>query len=108
MPKLWVGITTKEIEWADGVPRGIEPAGVVLVAVRLRLKSGGVRWIYTNIVPSTLQHRGWDDEASKLRLPVFPGSGEIYRQAAIYFKARSVPFEGLSDISHVQGELTGK
>ena len=106
--KLWVGLKTQELVWKDGVAPGIKPAGVVLVAVKLRQRSGGNRWLYTNIIPTTLQHPGWDDEASKLRLPVFPGSAKIYRDAAAYYRARGVPFKGLADISHVRGELTGK
>lgn len=105
---LWVGFTTQEIEWADGVPRGIEPAGVVLVAVRIRLKTGGERWIYTNFIPTSLRHRGWDDQVSALRLPVFPGSEKVYRDATTFFRARGVPFGSLDDTSRVRGEKTGR
>ena len=105
---LWVGVNTKEVLWADGRAKGLEPSNVVLIAVKLRQRSGGERWIYTNLMPATIEHRNWDDEVSQLRLPVFPGSAEFYREAENYFNARGVPFDSLRDISHVRGELTGK
>jgi len=99
--KLWIGMKDDDLTSADTVTNTINRSRVVLVAVKLKQKSGGTRWLYTNFVPFNLKRPGWDDEASKLRLPVFSGSSIVYRDAARYFKAKGVPFDGLSDISHI-------
>jgi hypothetical protein len=105
---LWVGFSTEEVDLDEATFRGMKPCKVILVALRLKLKTGGTRWLYTNVVPTTLRHPGWDDQASRLRLPVFPDSLAVYREAAAWFKGRSIPFEGLVDTSHVEGDLTGR
>jgi hypothetical protein len=99
--KLWIGTKDDDLVSADTVTSTVNRARVVLVAVKLKLKTGGIRWIYTNFAPFNLKRPGWDDEASSLRLPVFPGSGIVYRDAARYFSAKGVPFDSLSDISHI-------
>lgn len=99
--KLWIGTKDDDLVAADTVTSTINRSKIVLVAVKLKLKTGGIRWIYTNFAPFNLKRPGWDDEVSKLRLPVFSGSGIVYRDAAKYFRAKGVPFTSLSDISHI-------
>jgi len=99
--KIWVGMKDDDLVASGAVTSSIDRSQIVLVAVKLRLKTGGIRWIYTNFSPFNLKRPGWDDEVSKLRLPVFSGSGLVYRDASKYFKSCGVPFDGLSDNSRI-------